>query len=424
MTEYLRTGQAAKELGVSSHHIRRLCESGEIAAELTRGQQWRIPISEIARLKKQGVPPIPADLQPEPEEEEPPPPEVPPDLYAEPSQEVIQAAEQVKIVESQVRKRRLEREAEEVEDWFRERQERQAAKETAARREAEAKRAQEQRGAWLQKWTQYALESVPHPARRTVELDVHAAIQQALSELQPNQADQITRRLVDAAVQKALGPWQTQQDIKRALETALYRLPWDLRADASTKQRAWEAGIAAVGKLRRDACYPEMESAAVCALEPLLREHQQQKQAKEHREACARIVQWVDIWGATVEEREAAQAAVRQALAALPIGCGPSRLEQAKQAALAPLVAAVAKRKETEARRRAAASKADFQLGHIERYLEQEYEFTGGWFEMRKEAGILRPQIREALINALLEDPDLNDADMRDFIEDEIDDSL
>jgi hypothetical protein len=135
-------------------------------------------------------------------------------------------------------------------------------------------------------------------------------------------------------------------------------------------------------------------------------------------------VQWVDIWGATVEEREAAQAAVRQALAALPIGCGPSRLEQAKQAALAPLVAAVAKRKETEARRRAAASKADFQLGHIERYLEQEYEFTGGWFEMRKEAGILRPQIREALINALLEDPDLNDADMRDFIEDEIDDSL
>lgn len=43
MTEYLRTGQAAKELGVSSHHIRRLCESGEIAAELTHGQRPQAP---------------------------------------------------------------------------------------------------------------------------------------------------------------------------------------------------------------------------------------------------------------------------------------------------------------------------------------------------------------------------------------------
>jgi hypothetical protein len=30
-------------LGVSSHHIRRLCESGEIAAELTHGQRPQAP---------------------------------------------------------------------------------------------------------------------------------------------------------------------------------------------------------------------------------------------------------------------------------------------------------------------------------------------------------------------------------------------
>jgi len=425
MTEFLRTGQAAKELGVSSHHIRRLCESGEVAAELTRGQQWKIPLSEVERLKKQGVPPIPSDVHQSEAEDEPPATEAPPDLYAEPSGELIEAAEQVKIVENQLRRRQLERDAEEVEDWFRDRQDQQAAKEKAARREAEGARAEERRWAWLQKWTQYGLESVPVAARRAVELDVHAAIQQALSGLQPDQPDQITRRLVDAAAQKALGPWQREQNIKRALEVAVNRLPWDLRADSSARQRAWESGIVAIRKLRQEACYAEMESAAVSAMAPMAAEHQQKQQAAEHRETCARIVQFgVYIYGANAEEEKAAKEAVRNALDALPVGCARNLLEQAKKAAIAPHEAAVAKRREAEDRRRKAEYKADAELGYIERYLEQEYEFTGGWFELRKEAERLRPQIREALIAAILEDPDLNEQDLRDLIQDEIDGGL
>ena len=58
---FYRSGQAAKQLGVSSYHVRRLCEVGEITAELTTGQQWRIPGSEIARLRREGVPDIPVD---------------------------------------------------------------------------------------------------------------------------------------------------------------------------------------------------------------------------------------------------------------------------------------------------------------------------------------------------------------------------
>ena len=96
---YYRTGQAAKQLGVSSYHIRRLCETGTIDAEITDGQQWKIPAAEIARLKKEGVPPIPQDLEDleddEPEEESPPDhyPAVPEGLYAEPSEDVITAAQ-------------------------------------------------------------------------------------------------------------------------------------------------------------------------------------------------------------------------------------------------------------------------------------------------------------------------------------------
>ncbi|HEY0944256.1 MAG TPA: helix-turn-helix domain-containing protein, partial [Opitutaceae bacterium] len=54
-----RTGQAAHILNVSSHQIRRLCEVRMIHAELTAGNRWRIPASEVDRLKRDGVPPIP-----------------------------------------------------------------------------------------------------------------------------------------------------------------------------------------------------------------------------------------------------------------------------------------------------------------------------------------------------------------------------
>jgi len=61
---YYRTGQAAKQLGVSSYHVRRLCEAGEIAAELSEGQQWKIPASEIARRRRGDVCPRPFDFKP------------------------------------------------------------------------------------------------------------------------------------------------------------------------------------------------------------------------------------------------------------------------------------------------------------------------------------------------------------------------
>jgi excisionase family DNA binding protein len=161
MIEYLRSGQVAKELNVSSHHIRRLCEAGQIAAELTRGQHWRIPISEVKRLKAEGVPPIPTDADDKEEQPAPLDEDAPDGLYAPPSDELIHSAESVKVRENQLHERRLERDLEECEDWFRARLQQQAAKEEEKRRRAEAARAQEARREWLQKWIQVGLHAVP-----------------------------------------------------------------------------------------------------------------------------------------------------------------------------------------------------------------------------------------------------------------------
>jgi excisionase family DNA binding protein len=53
-----RVGQTAKDLGVSSYRIRRLCETGLIEADFS-GKQWQIPATEVERLKREGVPSAP-----------------------------------------------------------------------------------------------------------------------------------------------------------------------------------------------------------------------------------------------------------------------------------------------------------------------------------------------------------------------------
>jgi hypothetical protein len=56
---YYRIGQAAKLLGISSYHLRRLCELGIIEAEFS-GHQWQILVSVIEEVQRTGVPPIPS----------------------------------------------------------------------------------------------------------------------------------------------------------------------------------------------------------------------------------------------------------------------------------------------------------------------------------------------------------------------------
>jgi hypothetical protein len=237
----------------------------------------------------------------------------------------------------------------------------------------------------------------------------------------------MTQRLVDAAVHKTLAPWTRKQEIERALQASMNALGSDIQYSAEyagLKQRAWDAAVAAVGRVRAEASYSEMETAVVQAVQPMIREY-------KHQQACQRIVENIYIFDATREEREAATEAVRKALAALPIGADSRQFERAQQAALAPYKAAVAARKErarleseAQAQRRAASSKADSYLGHIAKYLEKEYTFDGGDWERMREVNRLRPLIREALIEELIEHPEMSAEEIRESIEDQIDDAL
>ena len=424
---FYSTGQVARQLGTTLAAVRILCESRVIAAETTPGGQLRVPASEVERLKRDGLPPIPRPLPigSAPAARNGTGSHVYPESPAEPSYEVSSAADEVALTRSTLEKRKIDREIEENEDWFRERQRREAAAEAAERQRIGAQEAEQRRLQWEQKWTQYALNSVPYNARREVEMEVHTMVSEALSVLQPGQPEAITQRLVDAAVHRALGPWTRKQEIERALKAGMNSLAWDVqfRAEyAPLKQRAWDAAVVALRKVREEASYGEMETAAAQAVQPMICEH-------EHQQACQRILGRVYIFNATREEEEAAKEVLRKALAALPIGATKKQLETAEETVLTKYKAVVAMRKEKarvesekQSQRRAAMSKVDLQLDHVARYLEQEYEYDGGYSEMRSEADRLRPLIREMLIDELFENPDMSDEEIRESIEDQIDD--
>jgi len=252
-------------------------------------------------------------------------------------------------------------------------------------------------------------------------------VQEALSLLQPGQPQGVTQRLVDAAVHRALAPWTRKQEIERALTAGMDKLGWNVqhRSEyAPLKQRAWDAAVSAVRKARAEASYQEMEAAAVQAVQPMVREY-------EHQQACHRMVSGLYLFDLDYAEQDPAKEAVRKALAALPIGADAMTMERAQERALAPFKGAVATRKEKarlqsekQSQRRIAEIKADYELGHISKYVKQEHEFDGGYGAMLREVNRLRPLIRAELIEELIENPNMAAEQIRESIEDQIDDQL
>jgi len=405
-----------------------MCENGVVAAETTPGGQWRVPAHEVERLKRDGLPPIP---RPMPTEDDPPESNGKParpnhsELAVRPSMEVASAQDLVAFMKATLEKRRIERDLEAEEDWFRERQRQQEAAAAVERERTEAMRGEQRRRQWMQEWIKYALDSVPFSARREVEIEVYSEVDAVLSNLETWQPEAIVRPLVDAAVRHALRPWQRNQDIQSAIDAAVCKLPWDVKnrpEHASSKMRAIDALAEAVRGLREQASREEMETATLLAVQPIIREY-------DHGQECERLVRRIYLFDATTEEEETAKDAARKALAELPINASRKELEKAEEGALAELKAVVAWRKEAarqesqrKAQRETAEWKVDLQLDYIACYLGREYVFDPG--ELRREAERLRPVIRQTLIDEFLRKSNMSGTEIRHRIERLIDEDV
>ena len=319
-----RTGQLARVLGVSSYQIRRLAETGLIEAEYS-GKQWRIPARELERLQRDGVPEIPANTgatQSPPTR--PKSPSGHPALFAEPSEQVIEAAEEVVVLENEVKGLGLRRQKEEALDWFREREaekeERLAAQDQAELERAEAERRRQARAERDSRWLEYALNSVPHEARSEVETELYEEARAALSQVRLGESDAVLERIVDALAARVLRPWTRRQEIRKAVQEASDSLPYQLRglswSPTQWDVRAREAAAAAIGELRLDATYGEMVTTAIGAVRPIIAEYEAQEAAEADQKMRQDILRWAFLpAGLTQEGRELATQAIAEALA-------------------------------------------------------------------------------------------------------------
>lgn len=410
---FYSTGQAAHQLGgVSQARIRALCQSGAIAAETTPGGQWRISDAEIARLRTEGLPPVPR-ATPATESSAVSPTatnghaRTHPRLLSNPSPDAIAAADKTVVLENQVKALHLTREKEQTLDWFRERENIRAAAHREARQRSAEIEALRERKEWLDEWLDFALRSVPADAPREFALSVQETVEETLGRLDPEQPRHVVQRLVLAAVDKALRPWRRSKETEKAIEEARNQLPcWAKEHRMSDWElRAVQAATDAIAQLRNEATSEEMRAVAIQAGKQVAKEY-------EHGEACRWLMDSIVLPGGTVADYRAAQQAVKDGLDKLPVGASQVELEKSRETTLAPFRAAAR-----------AAAQAEQHLAHINKYLERlATEDKGGvlalgdFFARHKLAQDLQQRLRPVLTEKLKQQP-LSEAQAREFTE-------
>lgn len=281
-----------------------------------------------------------------------------------------------------------------------------------ASREAEARDLHQQ---WETGWLDYALKLLPSDVPHSFELDVHQAVAGLLPKLDTCQPEQLTRRLIQAAIDKALQPWHKQEEIEKIIEQARNQLPVRAKSWSSTPNE-WEARVVhavadAIAQLGNEAPLAKIRARAVEATNKVCAEYEAWKAAEDHRRACEDMVQWVF-------DGEDACEAVQQALEKLPIGATRGKMLNARDAALAPFQSA-----------KKAVADADGYLQHVSDYIEEignektgEWDL-GDWSERYRVAAKLKPKLRPLLIQKLLEHT-LNEDSAHEFVEEWVDREL
>ncbi len=370
---FFSTGQVARELRVTQARILALCQNRLIAAEITDGGHFRIPKSELDRLKQSGLPAAPrampnsAAAEPNARSRRGDSPRRS-DLRVQQFGQEEETTEQLEALEREVQAIGLRRQKEEALDWFRQREERDAeriaAQEIEKRRQLEVEDVARRRERWENRWHRHALKLLPKEVSPSVKLAVPSLVQEALQKTNPNQPDFMSRRLVNAAVEEVLGPWRRRKQVETIVEKAADRLPLSARSWLTPTEwqiRAKQAARRAVEELAGNASLREIEHAAQFAVESIRREF-------EFQELRTKITSTVSIVlrGETSDEREEAQDAVTHALATLPFGTSQRELERVRDIRLASIQKRINERiaREQEERRR----KQDHQMR--ERLLE------------------------------------------------------
>ena len=392
-----RVSAAAAQIGTSQHKLRRLCEAGQIDAERTPSGQWRIPVAEIDRLRRDGVP----DLPSLPIEAHPPAPVLVPDAGIPHSPEVLDEMDAATITKTRLERRRTELELDEVEDQFRQRaRQRQIVADEQRERELEAAR-RTARKSWEERWLKHAANVVPRGASPEALLAVQNSVREVLAALSPDSANDRVERIVVAAVSVALEPFHRRNALERILKDAVDELPLRARGTSARKNyvsMVFEAAQREVNKLGDAASLGTIREAVARAIQPVLL----QARADETRESLLGGLNYWMFFKATDKERERARQTAREALYAASDECSKAALEAVMKKSLRPL------EEQVEARIAAEHKREQFSIllrraeSATASYVQSNYEFDS-YSERQDAIRGLQQELAEALEDAIEE---------------------
>ena len=407
-----RTGRVAELLGLSPHQVRRLCETGLIDAELGPGRHWRIPAEEVARLQREGTPPIPSATNDAPLEDR----EIRVRrgtsvkasshhaLLTVPAQTPISPDDKAPYARTHEECHGTHKEAAVEADWFDE-PIRQPQTALAPIKRQEALQIVCAREHWHNRWLQSALFTVPYGTPEEYRLEVREEVEKTLQSLQPHTPELLTGQLVEGAVQRGLRTWRGMHDTQKAVSRALGVLSGpaiSLRQYTNWQVRAREEATGAISRLSDGASFEAKLAAATDGVQKVTRQFEEQNLRQKI------IDESVLLPLLRGPEREDAKAAIRTSVEGSRPGASEAELRRARQIALRPFEEAQRQREERQRQReerQRLERNVDQELSHIRTFLIQLWndgDLEG--FEDYSDVWRYADQIREDVRANLLEE--------------------
>lgn len=326
-----RCGQAADELGVSRHIMRRLATCGLVEHVEINGRLY-FPTEEVERLKRTGIPPLPAPTREDdpikpaagaghhetngPEERRGQVVIQRDDLYAPPSERLAQSKEEVLRLQHTLEKRRLQRDLQEENEGARKRQ--QKAREEQALQQRKSR------------WLAWAANAIPDDCGLPVHTPIQRAVTDLLSMLPGDYPEITVQKQVEAIVRHALEPYRRQRFREDATKQAVAsRLPTKAKQTAEWQERAALEANNRLAALPMSANDDEVRRCATEAVDCVAREF-------THRQKLEEAASFISLTtGASLDEYEQAKAVVCKALRGLEHGASDQDIRRTKERVLA-----------------------------------------------------------------------------------------
>lgn len=251
----------------------------------------------------------------------------------------MSAAEAVAIARSVLERRRIERDLEETEEFFRERARKQAEEEAEREREERsrqaAERAESERTEWLRLSEEYALRQIHPDVPAERRLAALKAIRTRLEALVPLPTPEVTRAIVNAALDVTLGPFRRLDDRDAVLDELRRMWRFERDRDQWGIPALQAAALAIAELLAEDAktALADLRKAAKEAGEGIISQNR-------HQERCRRMAEdswWALLLPITAEQLEHMKVVIEKALLALPVTASDGELEATRESLIRPL---------------------------------------------------------------------------------------